>query len=211
MTEETLQRIEKYEIMLIFNPDIGEEGVRKELDEVKKNITAEGGEVFTEDFWGVRELTYRIKKLDQGFYVVINLNLPTESVREIEKMLNLHPMVVRFLLLKTPVNYQLKTFEEYKEEEELFKREEAKKKEEEDLRKKEKFELRGKKVERPKKIEKKAKEEIKKEIKEEEKEPEVSEEPKEAPKSKAKKLVKSKLEEVDEKLKSIIDNPDITL
>lgn len=212
MTEETLQRIEKYEIMLIFNSDIGEEGAKKELSEIKKNIIAEGGEVFTEDFWGVRDLTYRIKKQDQGFYVVINLNLPTESVKEIEKMLNLHPLVVRFLLLKTPVNYQLKTFEEYKKEEELLKKEEAQRKEEEAQEKKEKFAARTRKIEHPApapkkpKIEKEEKKVEKiKEVKEE-KEPEKIQE-----KPKAKKSTKSKLEEVDEKLKSIIDNPDITL
>ncbi|MEK6858044.1 MAG: 30S ribosomal protein S6, partial [Nanoarchaeota archaeon] len=237
MTEETLeettQRIEKYEIMLIFNSDIGEEGAKKELSEIKKNIEAEGGEIFTEDFWGTRDLTYRIKKQDKGFYVVVNLTLPTESVKEIEKMLNLHPLVVRFLLLKTPANYQLKTFEEYKVEEEAIKKEEAQKKEEEAQEKKEKFAMRTKKIERPEhpalapkkqkeeKVEKvKETEEVKevehpKEIKEE-KEPEKIQEaeeptePKESPKPTLKKSTKSKLEEMDEKLKSIIDNPDIT-
>lgn len=233
MTEETLQettqRIEKYEIMLIFNSDLGEEGVKKELSEIKKNIVAEGGEVFTEDFWGTRDLTYRIKKQDQGFYVVVNLTLPTESVKEIEKMLNLNPLVIRSLLLKTPANYQLKTFEEYKTEEEAIKKEEAQKKEEEAQEKKEKFATRTKKIERPEpKKQKEEKEEKVEKVKEveqpvevkEEKEPEEVKkseetteptEPKESPKPKAKKSTKSKLEEMDEKLKSIIDNPDITL
>jgi small subunit ribosomal protein S6 len=236
MTEETLQettqRIEKYEIMLIFNSDLGEEGVRKELSEIKKNIVAEGGEVFTEDFWGPRDLTYRIKKQDKGFYVVVNLTLPTESVREIEKMLNLYPLVVRFLLLKTPANYQLKTFEEYKVEEEAIKKEEAQKKEEEAQEKKEKFATRTKKIERPERpAPKKQKEEKEEKVKEEDRQEKVKEEikeevevkeepkeevkepvePKESPKPKAKKSTKSKLEEMDEKLRSIIDNPDITL
>ena len=186
----------KYELMLILQPDLGEEGTKNELEEVRK-IVAEGhGTIHNEDLWGVRELSYRIKKHDEGYYAVLSLSIGTDKISEFEKSLNIHNSVLRFLLIKTAENYQPKTLKEYQAEDELAEKEEQAKKQEAENKKAPKPRVPESRTSKPA--------EPKKEVKEVKKEaPKAEEQVKEEP--------KPKLEEVDDKLKSIIDDPDISL
>lgn len=209
--------LENYELMLIILSDLGEEGINKELDELKKHITSDGGEVFNEDTWGNREMSYRIKKQDQGYYCVLNFKVGPDHIAEMQRNLTISPAVIRFLLTKTPVNYVYKTFEEYKvladKEKEI---KDAAKREEDAKKERRMAQPRGtskhskpsgetqksedeEKARKPK-VEKKIP--VKAEIKEETTKIEEEVKPRKAA---------IKLEEVDAKLKSIIDDPDITL
>ena len=49
----------KYELMVILNPDIGIDATKKRLDEVKKLITSQKGEVVFEDDWGPQRFGLR--------------------------------------------------------------------------------------------------------------------------------------------------------
>lgn len=189
--------LQNYEIMLLLSSEIGEEGAKKELNDLHSLISSSGGKLKNENFIGLKELAYTIKKQDHGFYIVLNLELPTEKTSEFEKLFNINNAILRYLLLKVSENHQIKGLTEYNPETE--KAEKVEKVEE----------VRPAKVESPKEkiITKKA-----------ETTEEIIEVPEEAkveptPKKKAKKVSeeKSKLDELDEKLKSIINNPDISL
>lgn len=164
----------KYELMLLLPPDLGEKGTENAIGTVKELLDSFGGEIFHEDVWGVRDLAYTIKKHDQGYYIVWNLDFPGKHVSELEQALNINPEVLRYLLVKTPPNYEIKTLDQYLEE--------AKKAQEEAEKEKEESNARPAKTRKP--AAKKAE--------------------KTAPKKESK-------EEVDAKLKSIIDDPDISL
>jgi len=193
--------------MVIFLQDIGETSINKELDELRKYISSNGGEVLNEDAWGIRDLAYRIKKQDQGFYYVLNFTLDTLKLGEMQRALVINPTVIRSLIVKTPNKYIFRTFAEYQDEEEKAKAAKEEAKREKEAKKshsapKPKFEKPEKKKIQSAKPETKV-----------EKKAEVEEE---APKKVEKKTKKAahpkvKLEEVDAKLKSIIDDPDITL
>ena len=77
----------KYEIMVILRPDVGEEGSKKELDEIRSIISENGGEIFHEDIWGLKEFAYRMKGHEEGFYAVFNFSLPPEKVKKLDKPL----------------------------------------------------------------------------------------------------------------------------
>ena len=214
------KRIAKYELMLILLPDMGESKTAEELQEVREQITSVGGEILEEDLWGVRKLAYQIKKQENGYYVVLNFTLGTDEVHELEKSLILNPQVIRHLAMRVSDSYTLKKLADYEAEWEKDDIESKKKEEEEQERKDglkkpvkkvEKVEE-VKKVEKVKEVvEKKEEEKPKKEVKEED----VSEE--EKPKKEVKKKKeeepdsRSKLDEFDEKLRSLINDPDITL
>ncbi len=217
-------RIAKYEMMVILMPDMGESKTAEELQEVRAAIAENGGEVFAEDLWGVRKLAYSMKKQENGYYAVLNFTLDTSKVHELEKSLILNPQVIRQLVIKISDSYTLKTLGEYEEQ---WAKDDLESKEKEDAEQERKDELKKpvRKVEKPlkkeekteevkeEKEEEKPKKELKK-VKEEKKEEESSEE---EPKKEAKKKKdeekdsKSKLDEFDEKLRSLINDPDITL
>lgn len=169
----------KYELMIILNPDIGENAFKKRVEEIKKLISTQKGEIFFEDLWGVRDLAYAIKKHDRGFYAVFDFTLLPEMLKEIDATLRLEPEVLRHMIIALPFKYEAKSFAVQKEEEQAPKQEER-------AKIKPRKRVIAEKTEKPVKAESKAKEKEEKQDKKE-----------------------TSLEEVDAKLKSIIDNPDI--
>lgn len=188
----------KYEIMVIILPELGEEATKKEIDVVRSLITENGGEITHEDMWGEREFAYKIRKQEQGFYFVFNFSMESNKVKNLEDPLNLNQKVLRYLILSLPKHYEIKTLENYEKEA-------AEEKKEEEKKKAEKI-----KEKTPRKAPVKPR--VKIEKKEEKPSKPLSEEKEEiAPKKKEKKTSASKLSEVDEKLKNIINDPDISL
>jgi len=216
-----------YEMMMILRPNLGELKTKESIQELKDAISEGGGEILNEDLWGVRELAYRIKGEDQGYYVVLNFQMEPEEVKALEKVLVLHQPLIRFLIIKTPKNYTFKTYAEYKEEAEKLAAEKAEtekaKKEKEEEKRPSRTRRPVARIEKEKPVRPTRKVEEKDEEKEEEKESkkvskpkvekEVEKEEKEEKKEEAKPEVHEKLslDDVDKKLKSIIDDPDITL
>lgn len=208
--------VQNYELMVIFLADIGEAAINKELDELRKHISSNGGAVLNEDTWGAKDLAFHIKKQDRGFYYVMSFSLDTSKVAEMQRSLVLNPVVIRSLMVKMPEKYIFRTFAEYQDEEEKAKLAKEEAKREKESKKNDsgpkprvaKFEKKPEvKPAAPKaEVKEEKKVAVKEEVKVEEKE-EVKEE------KKVKKAAPSKikLEEVDAKLKSIIDDPDITL
>ena len=214
--------VQQYELMVIFFPEIGETAVGKELEELKKYISSNKGDVLQEDSWGNRDLAYRIKKQEQGFYYVLNFTLDPAKLGEMQRGLVINPSVIRALVVKTPEKYIFRTFAEYQDEEakakavkeEAKRVAEAKRSEHSAPRgdRKPRFEKTEKAVEQKKiapKIE--AKIETKVEVPQKVEPVEVKKEEEAPKKIKKAPASKMKLEDVDAKLKSIMDDPDITL
>lgn len=181
--EETEVALQSYEMMFILMPGLGEQKTQEALDEVKALITSNGGTIHHEDVWGNRELAYMIKKQDHGFYVVLNFEIDPSKITEFSKPLNLNQNMLRYMFMKTPKNYVFTSKVEF-EEQAAKEEEESKKKKEESAKKK---------------IVKKSVEKAKKAVKKEEKKEEEKAEE------------KTKTAEVDDKLKDIINDPDISL
>jgi small subunit ribosomal protein S6 len=179
------QDAKKYELMVIINPDLGTNAINEALDEIKKLITAEKskGVIYFEDVWGVRDLAYIIKKHDAGYYAVYDFELIPSAINEVDNTLKLDNRVLRHMIVTLPTAYQPKTFAEMQAERQA---EAAKEEESKPVRRKP-----GAPVVRAAKPE-----ETKATVVEE----------KAAPKAKK---ADASLSEVDAKLKSIIDNPDI--
>lgn len=183
---ETLDETKKYELMVIINPDIGENGAKNRLNEIKKMITSEEGEIFYEDVWGMRDLAYPIKRHRQGFYAVLDFIIDPQKVKEMNATLRIDPELVRHMFTVLPLAYTPKSFAVIEEEEPRT----------------------DKKVEKPKYESRPPRKE-----KPEEAAPVKAVKSEEAPAKEEKAPVKEEkqtsLEDVDAKLRSIIDNPDI--
>jgi len=53
------------------------------------------------DPWGKRRLAYPIRKQREGYYVVMQVQLPPEAISELERRLELSEEVLRYLLVRT--------------------------------------------------------------------------------------------------------------
>lgn len=101
--------VKRYELLLIFRPDISEDERVRALKELKEQIQAHTKGVFFEDSWGLRRFAFRIKKYDDGYYTVLYFEGPTSAVFEIRQSVKLHPTVLRHLLIILPEKYDVKS------------------------------------------------------------------------------------------------------
>ncbi len=89
----------QYEIAVLYHPDL-EVDLSKAEEKVTKLFTANGGKVVSTDNWGKRKLAYTIKKQEHAVYVFYTVDLPGESVKKIEAVLNITDEVIRYLISK---------------------------------------------------------------------------------------------------------------
>lgn len=101
-----------YEELYILRPDATEEDVDASVEMVKSIVTAAGGTIDKVDKWGVRKLAYRLKKLNEGFYVLIQFSAKPEVVKELERRLRVSDAVVKFITVR--IDEKLKWLEKRK-------------------------------------------------------------------------------------------------
>lgn len=85
-----------YETVLILNPEIDDEKKGKLFETIKKIFKRFKGELISVDEWGKKRLAYPIKKVREGFYVLLQHTISVEGLREFERRLKLHDQVMRF-------------------------------------------------------------------------------------------------------------------
>lgn len=89
-----------YEHTLIARQDISPPQVDALVADVKKLLSEHGGEVVKEEYWGLRNLQYRIKKNRKGHYAHLGVNAPPEAMAEVERQLRIHEDVLRYLTIR---------------------------------------------------------------------------------------------------------------
>ena len=90
-----------YEVVLIARQDVSATTVETITDEIKTQITEEGGTIARQEYWGLRNLAYRIKKNRKGHYVLLNISAKPETVHEVERKMRLHDDILRHMTTRT--------------------------------------------------------------------------------------------------------------
>ena len=99
MPKEQRTEMPYYENVFIARQDISSQQVDLMTEEFSKMVSDNGGEVPKTEYWGVRGLTYRIKKSRKGHYVLMNLDASPDTVRELERQMRLHEDVIRYMTI----------------------------------------------------------------------------------------------------------------
>jgi len=89
-----------YELVVIVNPNIREDGMPQMLERVGKYITDRGGTLEKQDVWGRRRLAYPIKKFIEGSYVQTDFQMETNAAAELESQLRINEDILRHLLIR---------------------------------------------------------------------------------------------------------------
>jgi len=90
----------RYEMMIILDPSLEERTVQPSLDQFLKVVTTAGGAVDKVDVWGRRRLAYEIDKKAEGIYTVVDLTAEPDTVKELDRQLNLNEAVLRTKILR---------------------------------------------------------------------------------------------------------------
>jgi small subunit ribosomal protein S6 len=90
----------QYEMMIILDPSLEERTVQPSLEQFLKVVTNAGGAVDKVDVWGRRRLSFEIAKKSEGIYTVINLTAEPDTVKELDRQLNLNEAILRTKILR---------------------------------------------------------------------------------------------------------------
>jgi small subunit ribosomal protein S6 len=89
-----------YEHVIIARQDISPQQAEALNDTLKALIEAGGGTVAKIEYWGLRNLTYRIKKNRKGHYSLLAIDAPAPAVKEMERLLSINEDVLRYLTVR---------------------------------------------------------------------------------------------------------------
>lgn len=88
-----------YEAMFIFNPNISEEKLEKEITSVKRAIKTRGKGDVKFDTLGKKTLAYPIEKFSEGIYVNYQFTAQPLAISKIKEALRHKENILRFMIL----------------------------------------------------------------------------------------------------------------
>ena len=89
-----------YEVVFIARSDISQQQVDTIVDGIVAQAETDGAVVRKREYWGLRNLVYRIKKNRKGHYVLLGLEAGVSFIKEIERQLFLNADILRLLILR---------------------------------------------------------------------------------------------------------------
>ena len=92
-------------MMTIVSPGLSEKETKQELESIRKLIESAKGEIYYEDIWGSKELSYTIKGNEQGFYAVFYFNCNPQGIALIEKELYVDQNLLRYMIISVVEKY----------------------------------------------------------------------------------------------------------
>ncbi|MEE0203813.1 MAG: 30S ribosomal protein S6 [Oscillospiraceae bacterium] len=88
---------EKYELMYIIDPSIGEENVASIVEKFKTLIETNGTIDEMEEM-GKRKLAYEINYISEGYYVLVKFTSAPDFPAELDRILGITEGVIRSLI-----------------------------------------------------------------------------------------------------------------
>jgi small subunit ribosomal protein S6 len=89
-----------YEHTLIARQDLSPQQAQALADTYSGVLTEHGAEVTKTEYWGLRNLAYRIRKNRKGHYLHFNLRAPADAITELERQERLSDDVLRYLTVR---------------------------------------------------------------------------------------------------------------
>jgi small subunit ribosomal protein S6 len=86
----------KYETIYILQPDLGEDEIKSIADKVQDVIASYKGAFHRLEDWGIRKLSYPIRKSARGRYLYLRYDGGAELIAELERRLRLDEKVLRY-------------------------------------------------------------------------------------------------------------------
>lgn len=89
-----------YEHVFIARQDISNTQAEGLVEHYTKVLEENGGKVVGTEYWGLKNLAYKINKNRKGHYAFMRTDAPAEAVKEMERLMRIHDDVMRVLTIK---------------------------------------------------------------------------------------------------------------
>ena len=89
-----------YEHVYLARQDASAQQVEELTAQLKGVIEGLGGTIKKTEYWGVKSLSYRLRKNRKAHYTLMNLDAPPAAIDEIERLERLNEDVLRYLTIR---------------------------------------------------------------------------------------------------------------
>jgi small subunit ribosomal protein S6 len=100
-----------YETVFIARQDLTSDGIDSLASKLSKIITDSEGKIISKEYWGLRTLSYKIKKNTRGHYVLLNIDAKPLAIAELRRVVGFNEDIIRSVIFKV---------EKHQEESALF-------------------------------------------------------------------------------------------
>lgn len=90
----------KYEMMVIYKPNLSDEDLKNEEEKVKNYILSRGGQFLNTIHWGRKKFAYPIEKLSEGIYTIYYFLISQNELKEFKQTLKLNTNILRFMIIR---------------------------------------------------------------------------------------------------------------
>jgi small subunit ribosomal protein S6 len=89
-----------YEHIFLARQDVSAQQVEELTTAFTEILTNNGGKVTKNEYWGVKTLSYRIRKNRKAHYSLLNIDAPHSAVAEMERQMGISEDILRFLTIR---------------------------------------------------------------------------------------------------------------
>lgn len=89
----------KYESIIIVNPNVDEAGL-KALEEKFTGLINENGKVESVENMGKKKLAYEIKKIKEATYLLFNFEAQPASIKELERVYRITDDIIKYIVIR---------------------------------------------------------------------------------------------------------------
>jgi small subunit ribosomal protein S6 len=89
-----------YEHIYLARQDVSPQQVEEMTNNMTEVLTQGGGKVTKNEYWGLKSLSYRIKKNRKAHYSLLNIDAPAPAVAEMERQMRINEDILRFMTVR---------------------------------------------------------------------------------------------------------------
>jgi len=89
-----------YEHVFLARQDVSQQQVGGLIKEYSAVIEEGGGKVPKTEYWGLKNLAFKIKKSRKAHYALLNIDAPPAAVAEMERRMGISTDIIRYLTVK---------------------------------------------------------------------------------------------------------------
>jgi small subunit ribosomal protein S6 len=89
-----------YEHIYLARQDVSPQQVEELTNNLTEVLTQGGGKVTKNEYWGLKSLSYRIKKNRKAHYSLLNIDAPAPAIAEMERQMRINEDILRFMTVR---------------------------------------------------------------------------------------------------------------
>lgn len=89
-----------YEHIFLARQDVSAQQVEELTNQFTEVLTQGGGKVTKNEYWGIKTLSYRIRKNRKAHYSLLNIDAPHAAVAEMERQMRISEDILRFMTIR---------------------------------------------------------------------------------------------------------------